>query len=476
MDIKILIMRNLFKHPTIGLVAIYIAIRLVSFLSVKYPLANSVIAMLLILGFLVLNIKNIRAAWFVLLCEILLGGSGHFFQFAGFILRTWFLGIFAIFWLWHCIKNRHWPQINSPTLIALGVFLTFVIVATSRGFLFHHSPTLVIQDTILYTFILLLFPAMEYKNLHTLLSVVRAYIIGTTIFSAITLLLYTTGISTIQDTYYHWFRDVAGGKITELGYNFFRIVLPEHLLIIPIAVIIISQLTYSIKNKVLWAYLFLTFFILSVNSTRIYIIAFFLSQMVFFTKKFWKNHLRLAGISTVCFLLIFISVHTLVSRGKSSGLELIGLRASGITTPSSDVSGAIRLALLPDILHSIKKHPWLGSGLSTTVTFVNPVTNSQETRTQFDWGYLEMITELGILGTVSYLVLLSVILYNLTKRRHQQWTQGRGLAAGLVALGIINLTTPALFQGFGVVFIVYCIVWYHSVNSNADSKSENVFV
>jgi O-antigen ligase len=172
-------------------------------------------------------------------------------------------------------------------------------------------------------------------------------------------------------------------------------------------------------------------------------------------------------------------VHTIVSRGKSSGLELIGLRASGITTPSRDISGAIRLALLPDILHSIKKHPWLGSGLSTTVTFVNPVTNSQETRTQFDWGYLEMITELGILGTVAYLVLLSAILYNLTNRRHQQWNtiiRGRGLAAGLVALGIINLTTPALFQGFGVVFIVYCIVWYHPVYSNADSKSEDVFV
>ncbi|HBV58325.1 MAG TPA: hypothetical protein DEB73_03655, partial [Candidatus Magasanikbacteria bacterium] len=163
----------------------------------------------------------------------------------------------------------------------------------------------------------------------------------------------------------------------------------------------------------------------------------------------------------------FISTHFIASRGQSTGLELLGVRMVGVTAPVDELSGAIRMALLPDIWRTIKLHPWMGSGLGTTVSFVHPVTKILETRTQFDWGYLEMLAELGILGTLAYLIFLLIILCSLAHLAYSATGQFnapgpllRGLLAGGAALFVINITTPALFQGFGVLYFAFvlCLV------------------
>ncbi|MCX6780650.1 MAG: O-antigen ligase family protein [Candidatus Magasanikbacteria bacterium] len=154
---------------------------------------------------------------------------------------------------------------------------------------------------------------------------------------------------------------------------------------------------------------------------------------------------------------MFFSFHFVASRGQSIGLELLGVRVSGISAPTSDVSGAIRLALLPDIIRHIKARPLLGSGLGTTITYLDPVTQTNQIRTQFDWGYLQMITDLGILGTIAYLAFLIIIMYQFSRAHHNS-PFARGLIAGAIALFVINITTPALFQGFGVLYFAFLIV------------------
>jgi O-antigen ligase len=66
-----------------------------------------------------------------------------------------------------------------------------------------------------------------------------------------------------------------------------------------------------------------------------------------------------------------------------------------------------------------------------------------------------MITELGILGTIAYLAFLGTILYNFAHTTRLGDPLSRGLFAGAIALFIINITTPALFQGFGVLYFIY---------------------
>lgn len=92
----------------------------------------------------------------------------------------------------------------------------------------------------------------------------------------------------------------------------------------------------------------------------------------------------------------------------------------------------------------------------------NPTAQGRTTRTQFDWGYFEMLAELGIIGTLIFLVFFFTVLYYLARlaysSTHENSALSRGLLAGGISLLIINITTPGLFHGFGILYSVLAIV------------------
>lgn len=445
-----------FKNNFMGryfkaLLALYIVLRALSFFLRNHLLTQELIAAALVGLFLYYCIKNLSLAWKLLVIELILDGAGHFFELRGLLLRTWFLGIFALVWVWHRARTKS-PLVLPPknTLIALGIFGLFFVWSVIGGLMRGHSITYVLQDAILYLFILVIFPALE---METDWRASKVFIWGSTIFSVATLALYSSHLFVLKDPYYHWFRNVAAGKITDLGLNFFRIVLPEQILFVPIILILMSFLLKKNTDKKLWALMCCSLLVLALNFTRIYFLALITGVLCLFVRASWKNWIKVSGITAIAFTLLFFSVHFVASRGQSVGLELLGVRVSGISAPESDPSGVIRLALLPDILHTIKKNPLLGSGLGTTATYIDPLTKATMTRTQFDWGYLEMVAELGIIGTIAYLFLLATIIYNFA--RGSDSPLARGLVAGAIALFVVNITTPALFQGFGVLYFAF---------------------
>ena len=208
--------------------------------------------------------------------------------------------------------------------------------------------------------------------------------------------------------------------------------------------------------------MFCSSFVIMLNFSRIYFIGLALGFIILAIKQNLKRWFCVSAIVAASIFVMFTTTHFIASRGQSTGLELLGVRMGGVTAPIDELSGAIRMALLPDIWRTIKLHPWLGSGLGTTVSFVHPMTKVLETRTQFDWGYLEMWAELGILGTLAYVIFLLTILSSLALSAYLTNSQTnpmfRGLLAGGVALFVINITTPALFQGFGVLYFVFIVI------------------
>ncbi|OGH61885.1 MAG: hypothetical protein A2848_02360 [Candidatus Magasanikbacteria bacterium RIFCSPHIGHO2_01_FULL_50_8] len=439
----------------------YIALRATSFFVRDVWWAETIIAALAIGCFAYFCIKDLSLGWKLLVIELLIDGAGHFFEFESLLLRTWFLGIFAAAWLWRKIRTRT-PFVLPPraVLIALVVFGLFFLWSILTGLMREHSPLFVLQDAMLYLFVLLLFPALEMQQVPQLLSAVatNVFIFGSTIFSVATFALYSSSVFTLTDPYYHWFRNVASGKITDLGLHFFRIVLPEHLLFVPIILVLFSCLLKKISDKKLWLLLSCSLLVVMLNFTRIYFVALAVGALFLLYHTPWKQWIKTASLTLAVSLLIFFSFHFVASRGASFGLDLIVGRAAGVRAPSSDVSGAIRMAMLPDIFRTITARPWLGSGLGTTVSYRDPTTQLIETRTQFDWGYFEMIAELGIFGTLAYLFLLIVILRKGTRSAVAvDSSVVHGLLAGAIALFIVNITTPALFQGFGVLYFVFLI-------------------
>jgi len=458
------------KFTVFHALLIYTLVRLLSLITWNHNTANQFIAAILVAAFGYICLKKLSFAWLILVAEFFLNGSGHFFELFGLLSRTWFLGIFGIIWLWQKVKqdkfNPQLPRSIRVSILAAGFFLFIAIV---NGFLKQHAGILVAQDAILYLFFLLLFPALEFLKYPdtTLDKIARGYILGSAFSSLIIFFIYSSWIGFLPDTYYHWFRNIAAGKITDLGNNFFRIVLPEHLLVVLAILIIASYLMKNPKDKILWFYLFCSSFVIMLNFSRIYFVALAVGFIILAFKQNLKHWFFVSTMVAASIFVMFISTHFIASRGQSTGLELLGVRMVGVTAPVDELSGAIRMALLPDIWRTIKLHPWMGSGLGTTVSFVHPVTKILETRTQFDWGYLEMLAELGILGTLAYLIFLLIILCSLAHLAYSATGQFnapgpllRGLLAGGAALFVINITTPALFQGFGVLYFAFvlCLV------------------
>lgn len=435
----------------------YGAVRLFSLATYDYSEFNQIIAALLVLSFAWLSYKNLKLAWLVLVTELILDGAGHFFELHNLLLRTWFLGIFGLMWLVSKFKNKTilFPnKLTSYSLLGLGTLLFFSAI---NGWYHAHTPLHIIQDLILFGFLILLFPALEWKadteKIFPLL--IKIWIWGTGLFSLITLIIYSSGWGTLPDTYYHWFRNVASGKITDLGNHFFRIVLPEQVIIVPIILVLAAYLITDLRNKKWWFYLSSSLFILALNFSRIYFVALAIGFFVLLSRHTWKKWLLVSITSASLLLALFIGTQLVVSRGQSTGLALLGVRVNGTTVPTSDVSGAIRLAILPDALQQITTRPWFGSGLGATISYIDPVSQAKITRTQFDWGYLEMLAELGIIGALVYgIFFLSVLKQVVDYSRHTPSPLIHGLLAGALSLVVMTITTPALFHGFGMLYLI----------------------
>jgi O-antigen ligase len=253
----------------------------------------------------------------------------------------------------------------------------------------------------------------------------------------------------MQGTYYHWFRDVALGKITELPFYFYRLVLNEHLLLVPAMLYFAWRVLKREAQKYEYGILAASLFILSISVTRIYILALGAGLVTLATRHEWKRWLVVCAGILASFVGIFTFVHLAASRGQSLGWELFGVRLQSIVTPAIEDSALSRLLLLPKILEKIKAHPLLGTGLGDTVTVYSPVFKANITTPHFDWGYLEILAELGLLGGVAWLTFLYRIGARLWATTRPAWQH-----AALASILVINLTSPALFHALGIVLLV----------------------
>lgn len=438
--------------------ASYALLRLLSLLTWERPAVHGTIAGAIILVFLIVCLGNLRLGWLLLVSELLLGGSGHFFELFGLLLRTWLLGIFAIVFVVRERRNSAsfgLPQALRPLL---SIFAVFLVLSSVIGLVRGNGPVQVMQDLALYLFLFLAYPAIRFWDAlkKFIPSALAAFIAGSAAFSAATFSIYASGFGILPDRYYHWFRNIAGGKITDLGNDFFRVVLPEHLLLVP-AILVLSALLIQKGKRTHWALLFLSTYAVALNFSRIYLLALAGGLLVLFSARIWK-WMQVSSAVLLSIVIFIVGSSAVASAGAVLGFELLGIRAGGVSAPASDPSGAIRLAILPNAMRIIAERPFFGSGLGTMVSFVHPATHRVETRTQFDWGYLEMVAELGFFGTAFFLLFLGKLLATAFReaRNSEDPVHAavmRGGCASLVSLAIVNLTTPALFQGFGILCI-----------------------
>lgn len=389
--------------------------------------------------------------FFLLAAELILGGSGRLMEFFGLGIRTWLLIVFLTVWSISVFRAKNFSVLQIPygmTMI-LGALALSVAIGTLNGFLRGHDARAIIQDAIPFFYFLLLFPARQFltpDRFPAYKRLIQAHLILAAAISAVTLFLFSAGFAVLHGPYYRWFRDVLAGKITDLGTGFFRIALPEHLLLVPILLFFIASIIRGEKTASgSWGWVALGFVPLVTDLSRTYALAFLLALPFLFVHQLRWRWVIASGGSIFLALALFFGIHFLASRGESIGFELIAGRAASIAAPETELSATTRKILLGPIWKQIRQHPILGNGLGATVTFPHPVSGAPTITRHFDWGYLEIWSELGLSGLFSYLSLLAYLLFH-----------ARGSSrAGIVAIGAMNGTAPILFHVFGICLLVF---------------------
>ena len=455
------------KNQIFIFLLLFLGLRLISYNLSSHLILQSLLTFLIVITLGYAYYRSPKSAFAILLTELLLGGSGQLLELYGLSLRTVLLVTFITLWFGDKLLtkkpfSKHLEK--KQTLIIFGL-LSFVALFWIIGAI-NNSFLAATQDFIPYLYLLIIFPATELFEDKKLISYSKnlliAFIIGTTIFSLYNFVVFSTGWEIIHDPYYKWIRDVLAGKITDTGTGFFRIVEPIHLLLVPVTLGLAAKIMKNNKHKMPYYILvILSLFTLVLNLSRTYFLGLILGFIILAyrqnLKKWFKISTSLAGLT----IFLFFSTHLLASGFASFGLELISNRFGSIVSPSTELSTYTRSALLTPAIDLIKQSPLYGHGLGSSITFFAPNPDggfSQITTRQFDWGYLEILAEMGVIGMGVLLFVLLYLIYKLLTIHHRdpncQFLE-ISLVASLFAMILMNITAPIIFHLFGISFFVY---------------------
>ena len=169
--------------------------------------------------------------------------------------------------------------------------------------------------------------------------------------------------------------------------------------------------------------------------------------------------LILAGI--ICIGLIFAVINL---PPKISGDSLGSLLAK--RTTQIEAAGNSRINMLKPLGEGIIKHPVIGSGFGTTVTYrsVDPRVltttagaSGEYTTYAFEWSYLDLILKIGLFGLFIYFVLIFKIFQKFWKKIKEPLYLSMALVV-LVILGV-NVFTPYLNHPLGIAVILFLSVF-----------------
>ena len=388
----------------------------------------------------------------------MLGGAGGFLSIGSIALRTCLLFVsIAIFDIQKLAAGQYLKKLRDNLAITIILAVLYIVVGISalRGYYLGHDPRLIFADALPYFFFLYYYPLRELIKERDFINIafnaLIAAIVGNTIFILFTITTFSSSMFIIGDSYYHWYRDVALGKITEVGMGFYRLVLNEQLLITPIILFFLYRLIEKRGER--WLNILCTcclLFTLGLNLTRIYLVALFIGTLFLFNRDNWKRWLAYSFGSATIFILLFVSTHLITTRGQSFGLEIFGLRLQSIVQPQIEESSLSRMLLLPKIWENIKKQPIIGNGLADSIDVYSPILKKKISTTNFDWGYLELWDELGIIGVLAW---VGLFVFGFKKLYQTRDTNKEIYLSMMVSLFIINITSPTLFHVMGVVLL-----------------------
>ncbi len=483
-----------------------------SFLGQIYPTFSSGAFLILVALAVVLAFVRFDLAFLMLLAELFIGSQGGYLVAYGTDIGidvSLRLGLFlAVFTVWlaktaagllhgairHDLREPEWlasmrrARLFWPFAALLAVFAWGVV----RGVMTGNNFGNVFFDANGYAFFAL-YPVFivalaERRTVLRGLGLLGAAVVLSVLKALFVLYIFSHRMLTVAPSIYVWVRDTRVGEITRMTGDFYRVFFQSHLYALLGLFAAAAFLLYARSWKdrparwlpplIGWSAsaMFLSL------SRSFWFGAFFgalalVAAMVWghASARVWKRLVAVAGVAVVAGVLIIAVIYAIPFPRKGAAVSfssLFGERAMSL----SDAAANSRWALLPELTEAAMKHPLLGSGLGTTVTYTtsdprllstNPT--GEYTTFAFEWGYHDLWLKFGLIGLAIYLWFLWSIAAPLLAavRGCRKCFRGPsadaamppeqsnsvlalGLLAGLIALLATNVFSPYLNHPLGI--------------------------
>jgi len=448
---------------------------------------------LFILGIIIYRFEYGLLAAFI---ELIIGSQGHYFDYlvSGQVISIRII-IFTIIMLVFCYKlftdkaacNIIFKILKSKWILLLGLCLAWGIVTA----LIHHNQLRnIINDFNAWIFFLYVFPAVyilqNHKYRDQIWTVFCASITAVALKSLFFLYVFSHKFNNLISYLYDWGRDTRWGEFTLVSGGLFRIFSQAQiysligLLVLLGYVFYKGRLDYQNKeNRYIFIVICLQLATVILGLSRSnwvgLIAALFLAILfaLFYFKYRIIDTITLLLRTFLCFVVSVIIIFVVLFFPFPQQTVFNASAALNERFSIQDKAGASRWNQLPELFKAISIHPVIGSGWGATITYesrdprITTIENPKGIYTTyaFEWGYLDIILKIGLLGLVIYLLFISKILRSLiqlTKNKKERFQNALicGLILGLFSLICTHIFSPYLNHplGIGYLLILFAIV------------------
>ncbi len=443
-------------------VGIFGLVEVVSWLAYIGPRSEQIITGLMVLLFLFMAWK--RPIWLVYasIGELVVGSKGYlFFLHFGhqeISIRMIVFSLVVLAALPHIV--RQWRSLRQTVLsISFLFFVGWLAVSVLIAVFRHTSLFAIYADANAFLFLALL-PAWwivvrrdrQWRQHILAIVLAGATIIG--LKSWLIVLLFGQDLSTIRHVY-EWIRNTGVGEITYINANVYRVFFQSQ--IYSLLTLCLTLTMFIRQRPPRWWVIPMAMSALGVyiSLSRSFWLGLTVGVIVLIgwlvKDRAWMMIRRLwvvlpLGIFAWAMLVWALSFPAFNLAGGRANTVLARLHGSGSADAAASRSNQIQ-----PLLQAISRHPVIGSGFGTSVTYLStdPRTKGLRTTDAFELGYLDVWLKLGMVG----LVLYAVWVLGLWRRISRTAWSEMFLISGM-AVSIVHLTTPYLNHPLGLGWLM----------------------
>lgn len=472
-------------------ILLLVCIEVVSFSASQFEAVNIAAFIALVVVTFAYSLKRLQYGVYIVFAELFISSKGYLFSmeissFTVSIRLALFLTVFLAFLIWVLRERKifffQWP-FWKPYLAVVALIGVGVLVGLARG----NDLSTIFFDANGYLYLGLVGPVTQSfrssLQVKQALAVLFAAVLALSIKTLVILGLFSQ-IQALQYTLpevYSWIRDTGVGEITRFENGFSRVFFQSQVFHIITFFMLLSWLSFSQFNRACFRsrsiqlsaiLLALSLLVIFLSYSRSFWVGVAGAGLVFFAwllvrERFGFRRLAMIGaiILAVCivdYAVAFGIVNIPIpgNVGVSAG-ELLTERTQDLAT---EPAAATRWQSLDPLTQAAMRHPLLGAGLGATITYrsedprvLEEHPDGMYTTYAFEWGYLDMLLEFGLVGILVFgILVVRIYSYGLEVIRTtpERKVETVGLLSALTALCVLNVFTPYLNHPLGIGALV----------------------